>query len=417
MSVQEKGGAARKAAGAKSAAAYFRDPARRPAAVFAAGAGCLLLAWHLAGLPELAPAYLFAWTCLLALPAGALPVVIMIERADAWRPQPETALLETLRGFLVLMPVAALLSLPLLPAAARLYSAAAPPESDGALTALWFSDALLAGRLGLYFALWTGLALLFARRGGEPWAKAGRIDDGRAVLGLGLHTVVGTLAAWDLVMAVGAGAEGRFHASAFGLLVMAAWSSLALAAAILVAPPDIGPARRRHDRLTPLAVLLLVWVGLHAVQFLMLDAAADPQAAAWYRLRSGLPGRALALAGLMVTALAAILTLRPGENRTRLVAALAVAVHLAELAWFVTPAFRDGFGITLTDVLALAGVAGLAAGLTPALRRLVPGLAVTPAWPGRERGGKGAKSGKSAGKDAAPGDMRRKPVVRPPEPS
>lgn len=411
MSVKEKGGAARKAAGAKSAAAFFRDPARRPAAAFAAGAGCLLLAWHLADLPELASAYLFAWICLLALPAGALPVVIMIERADAWRPQPETALLETLRGFLVLMPAAALLSLPLLPAAALLYPAADPPESDGPLVFLWFSDRVLAARLGLYFALWTGLALLFARRGGEPWAKAGRIDDGRAVLGLGLHTVVGTLAAWDLVMAAGTQDDGRFHASAFGLLVMAAWSSLALAAAILVAPPDTGPARRRHDRLTPLAVLLLVWAGLHAVQFLMLDAAAAPQAAAWYRVRSGLSGRALALAGLTVTALAAVLTLRPGENRTRLVAALAVAVQLAGLAWFVTPALRGEFGIGLPDILALAGLAGLAAGLTPVLRRLVPGLAVTPTWPGRERGGRSATG------DKPPGDMRRKPVVRPHEPS
>ncbi|MEH3120107.1 MAG: hypothetical protein PGN25_21590 [Methylorubrum populi] len=384
MSVQEKGAAARKAAGAKSARGYFLDPARRPAAAFAAGLGCLLLAAHLAGLARLAPAYLAAWTCLLALPAGALPVVIMIERSDAWRPQPETALLETLRGLLALMPVAALLGLPI-PFAAPLLFPAGDLRPEGLSAAPWLAHLFLAGRLGLYFALWTGLALLFARRGGEPWGKAGRIDDGRAVLGLGLHTVIGTLVAGDLVMTAGAGAAGGFHASAFGLLAMAAWASLALAAAILLAPPDTGPARRRHDRLTPLAVLLLVWAGLHAVQVLMLAAAADPQAAAWYRLRAGGSGRVLAWAAGAVVALAAGLTLRPGENRTRLVAALAVAVHLAELFWFVTPAFRGTFRIGPTDALALAGVAGLAAGLVPVVRRLIPGLAVTPAWPGRER--------------------------------
>jgi hypothetical protein len=141
------------------------------------------------------------------------------------------------------------------------------------------------------------------------------------------------------------------------------------------------------------------------VQYLMLGAAADPAAAAWYRLRSSFYGRVLALAAAAVVALAAALTLRPGENRTRLVAALAVGVHLAELFWFVTPAFRGGFRLNLTDLLALAGVTGLAMGLAPAIRRLVPGLAVTPAWPGRER----VKT------RAAEGDTRRKSVVRPPE--
>jgi len=83
-------------------------------------------------------------------------------------------------------------------------------------------------------------------------------------------------------------------------------------------------------------------------------------------------------------ALAAALTLRPGENRTRFVAAFVVAAQLAEMAWFVTPSFVGSFRIRFSDVLALAGVAGLAAGLAPPLRRLLPGLAVTPAWPGRE---------------------------------
>ena len=83
-----------------------------------------------------APSYLAAWTCLLALPAGALPVAIMIERADAWRPQPETALLETLRGLLALMPVAALLALPIPFLAPLLYPWMHAAEPDGSFAAL-----------------------------------------------------------------------------------------------------------------------------------------------------------------------------------------------------------------------------------------------------------------------------------------
>ena len=128
----------------------------------------------------------------------------------------------------------------------------------------------------------------------------------------------------------------------------------------------------------PLAVMLLVWAGLQGLQFLMLGAGADPEGAAWYRVRAGFSGRALAVASAILVALAAGLTLRPGENRTRLLAALAVTIQLVALFWFVTPAFRGGFRLTPADLLALAGIAGLAAGLVKGVRRLFPGLAVTP---------------------------------------
>ena len=59
----------------------------------------------------------------------------------------------------------------------------------------------------------------------------------------------------------------------------------------------------------------------------------------------------------------AALTLRPGPWATRAVAALALAVQAAGLAWFVTPAARGAFVVTLPDALAGLGLACLAAGL------------------------------------------------------
>lgn len=348
----------------RSARAFLLDPGRRLRVGLGLGAAALLLARLVAGGHAFAVSYLPAWLCLLALPAGALPVVIMIERADAWRPQPETALLEALRGLLALMPVAALLAVPVLLARADLRSVAPAPGSPGA--ALWYATPVLGLRLALCFAAWTALAWLFARRGGEPWGKAGRIDDGRAVLGLGLHGLIATLVADDLVMAVSA----PFRSSLAGLVLMASWSSLALSAAILVAPPDVGPARRRLDRLTPLAVLLAVWAALHGVQVLTLGLGGDPAGTAWYAARGGTGGRLLALSAVAVVLLAAGLVWKPGENRTRLVAALALAVHGLELGWFVTPALRGRFAPTAIDLLALIGVAGLGLGLLPQARRL-----------------------------------------------
>ena len=352
----------------RSARGFFLDPARRPAAALVVGLAALALCGLLAGWTGAAASYLGAWICLLALPVGALPVVIMIERADAWRPQPETMLLETLRGFLVLMPVAALLVVPILFALPALYPWARGDGPDTALGHLWFSTPFLVGRLVVGFAIWMWLALVFARRGGEPWGKAGRMDDGRAVIGFGLHAFVATVMVTDLVMAV---AE-RFHSTLSGLLVMAAWSGLALSAAVLVAPPDIGPSRRRLDRLTPLAVLLAIWAFLHFVQFLISWSANLPDAAHWYGIRGGGGGRALSLFAGAVVLCAALLTLRPGEYSTRIVAALALAVHALEMFWFVTPSIRGGYRIALVDGLALAGLTGLALGLAPLAQRLFP---------------------------------------------
>lgn len=357
----------------RSARAFFLDPARRPIAGFGIGASVLLLALLLGGQHGFATAYLPAWLSLLALPVGSLPLIIMFERADAWRPQPETALLETLRGLLALMPVVLILGLPILFALPTLYPWAAGAAPRTPLAEIWFTTPFFIGRVALAFAVWTALAMLFARRGGEPWGKAGRSDDGRAVLGLGLHMLCGTLMAGDLVMAV----SERFHSSLSGLLLMASWSSLALSAAILVAPPDVGPSRRRLDRLTPLTVLLAIWALMHFVQFLIFWPADLPDAAAWYAARGGSEGRAFAAFAGAVVLLAAATTLKPGEYRARIVAALALAVHILELAWFVTPSQRGSFTFGLVDMLALVGVASVAVGLLPMARRLFPGLHAT----------------------------------------
>ncbi|TXN21707.1 hypothetical protein [Methylobacterium sp. WL9] len=361
----------------RTARAFALDPRRRAAVGLGIGAAALSLAFLLGGWRGGMVSYLPAWLCLLALPAGALPVAIMVERADAWRPQPETALLETLRWLLTLMPVAACLVLPILFALPVLYPWAAGAPQPSPLAAIWFTTPFVLARVCIAFTVWIALAILFARRGGEPWGKAGRIDDGRAVLGLGLHMLFGSLMAGDLVMA----ASAQFSSSLSGLLLMAGWSSLALSAAILVAPPDVGPSRRRLDRLTPLAILLAIWAAMHIVQALILRPTDLTEAAAWYAARGNAGGRTLAVFAGALVVLAAATTLKPGEYRARLVAALALAVQMLALAWFVTPSLRGTFTITLVDTLAFVGVAGLAIGLQPLARRFFPGLVVAGAAP------------------------------------
>ena len=316
--------------------------AARPLLRLAAGLAALALAVLLG---DWQAGYLAAWLTLLALPLGALPLVAGL---DALAPERFAILRPALVGGLRLMPVAALLALPLIAVVPVLYPFATGTPAATPLAAIWTTPPFLAARLVAALALW----LWLGRR-----AAAGR---GPAALVLGLHAVLATLVSFDLITAL----DSRLGSSLIGLLMLVAWSGAALAAALLV-------TRRPEAGLLPLALLTATWAFLHFVQFLVVWSANLPAEVSWYLARGGLLGRGLSLAGGTAALLAAALTLRPGPWTTRAVAALTLAVHAGEMAWLVTPAARGAFVVTGPDVLAGLGVAAVAAGLAPMLAPLL----------------------------------------------
>lgn len=316
--------------------------AARPLLRLAAGLAALALAVLLG---DWQAGYLAAWLTLLALPLGALPLVAGL---DALAPERFAILRPALVGGLRLMPVAALLALPLIAVVPVLYPFATGTPAATPLAAIWTTPTFLAARLVAALALW----LWLGRR-----AAAGR---GPAALVLGLHAVLATLVSFDLITAL----DPRLGSSLIGLLMLVAWSGAALAAALLV-------TRRPEAGLLPLALLTATWAFLHFVQFLVVWSANLPAEVSWYLARGGLLGRGLSLAGGTAALLAAALTLRPGPWTTRAVAALTLAVHAGEMAWLVTPAARGAFVVTGPDVLAGLGVAAVAAGLAPMLAPLL----------------------------------------------
>jgi hypothetical protein len=316
--------------------------AARPLLRLAAGLAALALAVLLG---DWQAGYLAAWLTLLALPLGALPLVAGL---DALAPERFAILRPALVGGLRLMPVAALLALPLIAVVPALYPFATGTPAATPLAAIWTTLPFLAARLVAALALW----LWLGRR-----AAAGR---GPAALVLGLHAVLATLVSFDLITAL----DPRLGSSLIGLLMLVAWSGAALAAALLV-------TRRPEAGLLPLALLTATWAFLHFVQFLVVWSANLPAEVSWYLARGGLLGRGLSLAGGTAALLAAALTLRPGPWTTRAVAALTLAVHAGEMAWLVTPAARGAFVVTGPDVLAGLGVAAVAAGLAPMLAPLL----------------------------------------------
>ena len=316
--------------------------AARPLLRLAAGLAALAFAVLLG---DWQAGYLAAWLTLLALPLGALPLVAGL---DALAPERFAILRPALVGGLRLMPVAALLALPLIAVVPALYPFATGTPAATPLAAIWTTPPFLAARLVAALALW----LWLGRR-----AAAGR---GPAALVLGLHAVLATLVSFDLITAL----DPRLGSSLIGLLMLVAWSGAALAAALLV-------TRRPEAGLLPLALLTATWAFLHFVQFLVVWSANLPAEVSWYLARGGLLGRGLSLAGGTAALLAAALTLRPGPWTTRAVAALTLAVHAGEMAWLVTPAARGAFVVTGPDVLAGLGVAAVAAGLAPMLAPLL----------------------------------------------
>jgi hypothetical protein len=303
---------------------------------------------------QVMPSYLAAWLFCLALPLGALPVVMLLELVGVT----DWAVLPPLRRILLLQPAASLFAIPVLLGAGTLYHRAAAASPPGR----WMATGPFDARMVASLLAWTGLALLFARqpRGGPR--------QGIAALGLCLHLVIGTLAALDWVMALDPG----LNSSAFGLIAISMQVSTALCVAVLVL------ALRSHGRALPteatplLLTALGAWMFLHFIQFLVIWSGNLPKEIVWYQHRIGGLGATALWFGFTaaILTLAALLPRRFSRTPWVLasVAVMLLLVHLVETLWLVTPGFRGHFTLSLPDLPALLAVAALAGGLLASAR-------------------------------------------------
>jgi hypothetical protein len=337
---------------------------RRPISL-AVGAAALL-ACGVAGAAGKAvmPSYLAAWLVLVSLPAGALPLLMGLELAGFATER----MAASLRRLLGLLPIAALLLVPILLNVGALYGwgRGLPPRT--ALAAIWFTPAFFTLRSLFYLAVWLWLAETFRRAPVNLSLEQAAARQRRAVTGMVLHAVLGTLAAEDWVQSVDPGLASAY----FGLLVMSIQAGIALSAAALIAARGSSGRPIRDGRTAaafadPMLVLLGVWGFVHFAQYLVVRVADLPEEARWYLDRGGALGRAGALVALG-TGILALLVLLPRRVVGRPaalvgVAALVLLLHGAEMFWLVTPGFRGTFRFTWSDALALVGVVGVAAGL------------------------------------------------------
>ena len=281
-------------------------------------------------------AYLAAWLVFLAVPAGALPLVLGSELAGLGG----AAQNGFLRWLLVLMPAAGLLGLPVLLSTHALYPWAGQPQHG--LAAAWFTPVWFAVRGVAYLACWTWLCLAALR----PPAGLARV--GLCAGGLALHAVLVTLAATDWVASLSPGLD----AAGFGLLFGSLQAGVALCVGLLLA--RVRPA----DAAALLLVATVVWAMLHAVQYLVVWSADEPGEVVWYLQRGGALGVAavwLGVAGLV----ACLVSQGVGGVRGVLAGTcgLVLAGHVVEMFWLVTPSLRQRFSVSPADLVALVALA------------------------------------------------------------
>jgi hypothetical protein len=121
-----------------------------------------------------------------------------------------------------------------------------------------------------------------------------------------------------------------------------------------------------------MTTLLAVWLFLHFTQYLVIWSANLPGEIVWYQHRGlGLGGPAIwfaATAAAIGLVALALLTLAPARSPrmaavTASVAAMLLLMHLVEMFWLVTPAFRHRFTLAAPDLPALLALGGLAVGV------------------------------------------------------
>jgi hypothetical protein len=222
--------------------------------------------------------YLVAWTAIGAIPIGSLAVLFTTYLVRAgWT--------HDLRGLLsaaaLTIPVVAILFVPVLAGISYIYpwvsDATHLPPFKAAYLTPWF----FVLRTILYFAVLTALAVWGALAYGDETAMKRS-----ASAGLIVWALVSSWAGIDWLESL----EPRFHSSIYGLLtigfdLLAGFSFAVVGLLVTRATRQMSNAAYSGTLLS----LLLLWVYLHAMQYIIIWAGNIPEEVVWYldRLKGG----------------------------------------------------------------------------------------------------------------------------------
>ena len=283
--------------------------------------------------------YLFAWLLFLGLALGGMANLMLHNlTGGAWG----TAVRPTFIAAARLVPLAALLGIPVLLAMRHLY----PIAESG-----WFSAPFFVARSVIYLVLWSAFGLFL------------RTSVAGSAIGLIVYVFTMSLAATDWIASL----VPQWYSTGFGLVVaigqMLGAMALAVASIGLRAP---APERQVfHDLGNLLLMYVMTWAYLAFMQFLIIWVGNLPREIAWYvpRLQTGWVALGVILVVFHFFAPLAILLFRSAKRSALFLGSLAavlLAMHVIDVYWLVAPSVRPlGFQISILDLLALAAAAAL----------------------------------------------------------
>ena len=283
--------------------------------------------------------YLFAWLLFLGLALGAMANLMLHNLTGGrWGEALRPAFIAAAK----LVPVAALLGIPVLVGMHALY-----PIAHGG----WFNAGFFVARSVAYLVIWSVLALSIGR------------SEALSAVGLIVYVFTVSLAATDWIAAL----VPEWYSSALGLVVgsgqMLGAMALAVAYVGLSAPRGDRGGEIYIDFGNLLLMYVLTWAYLAFMQFLIIWVGNLPREIAWYvpRLQTGWLALGVLLVVFHFFAPLGLLLFRSMKRAPVLIGSLAAALllmHAVDVYWLVAPSVRpDGFHIAWGDPLALV-VAG-----------------------------------------------------------
>jgi hypothetical protein len=304
----------------------------RRALLICPGTGFIVCAAGLLVDPRAALAgYLTAWFAVSAIPIGALGVLFttyLVRGGWTWD------LHEPLSRAALTVPVAGLLFIPVLFGMAIIYPWAASNTDLPAFKSAWLAPLFFCLRTVFYFAIWTVLAL-WARRAYGDRARMER----SAAAGLIVWSLTVSLAGIDWVESI----EPKFHSSVYGLLALSFTLVAGFAFGLLAVLVRARPRRMANTGYAGVLLsVLLLWVYLHAMQYIIIWAGNIPDEVTWYVVRSE-GGWGLALwvlfLGQFILPFLALLSARVRASTRALIAiaALTLALRCLESAVLILP--------------------------------------------------------------------------------
>ncbi len=323
-----------------------------------------LLGWLLAAYLESRQAllsYLAVYLFWFGLSLGSLALSMLPPlTGGAW----VTPIRPGLDAALRLLPLMALLFLPLGAGVGALYPWASPAAGAANPPGHWYLNVgFFQSRAAVYFIIWLGLAyaVSFHKNDSPAPARLAAIS----APGLILCAITATFAAVDWVMSL----VPKWHSAVFGLQLGVGFLLGALAFGIAGAAADSPDSDRQADRRQDLGNLLLMlvlaWSYLAFMQYLIVWIGNLPPDVAWYLPRVGTGWRWLGLAVVLfqcILPFGLLLFRRLKRNAAslRAIAWLVLAASFAQSLWLVLPSLRtEGFRLGWSDAAAMLGIGGL----------------------------------------------------------